>query len=141
MLDSIFAISWLLFLTYYLWLAICDLLYVTCYRSLAKCYLLYVTWFRMLSIWNYYLQNLFSFACCCTSRNFWYLETVKKFQISTYMCFVICYLYFFLNLASTCKNLFLSLVVVRLVIFFGTPCNYLPNCLIIQFETCYITII
>ena len=43
-------------------------------------------------------------------------------SVIRYLLLAICYLiseYFFLNLAITCKNLFLSLVVVRLVIFDG----------------------
>ena len=47
----------------YLLLAICDLLSVTCYMLLAN-------WI-FLSETCYDLQNLFPFARCCTSRNFY----------------------------------------------------------------------
>ena len=48
------------------------------------------------------------------------------YMMTRYLWFVICYLiseYFFQNLAITCKNLFLSLVVVRLVIFYLWLCH------------------
>ena len=86
-MSSVCWVALFTFNSFYHMIAICYLQSVTCYLSLAFCYLLSVTCYIYLLYDAFYLKlaitckNLYPFACCCMSPNFFSLSAVRSQEV------------------------------------------------------------